>query len=117
VSLIETNQFKSLCALAAGDDDFIVSVIDAFLPQLDRIPGEVREALALDDGEGVVRLAHSLKGSAANVGAQEVSEVCRSLEKAAYDGDLATARALAESLAVVARDTRKAYEAERARFT
>lgn len=115
--LIDTHQFESLCQLAAGDNEFINSVIDAFLPQLNRIPGEVREALAEGDGEDIARLAHSLKGSSANVGAQDVSEICRHLEKAAREGDLAAAGALADQLAEVARETRKAYEAEKARLT
>lgn len=115
--LIDTQQFESLCQLAAGDNDFIASVIDAFLPQLERIPGEVREALAGGDEEDVARLAHSLKGSSANVGAQDVSEICRNLEKAARGGDLSAAGALADQLEEVARETWKAYEAEKARLT
>lgn len=115
--LIDSKQFQALCDLAAGDDGFITSVIDAFLQQLDKVPSEVREALAGGDGEEVARVAHTLKGSAANVGAQDVSEVCRRLEKPAREGDLSASRAVAEELEESIRETRKVYEAEKARFS
>lgn len=115
--LIDTPQFKALCDLAAGDDGFILSVIDAFLQQLDKIPAEVREALAGDAAEEIARVAHTLKGSASNVGAKDLSEVCRNLENAAREGDLAAAGALAGELVEVVRRTRDAYEAEKARFS
>ncbi len=116
VPLIEPIQFQSLCDLAAGDSDFILSVIDAFLPQLMTIPEHLDQALAGDDAEDAAKLAHSLKGSAANVGALDVSELCGSIENAVREGDLAAARPLAEELMTVARETHGAYEAEKARL-
>ena len=117
VPIIENTQFQSLCDLAAGDSEFIVSVIDAFLPQLEAIPGDLEEALAAGDAPSVAKLSHSLKGSAANVGAQDVSDLCRTIEMAARDGDLDTVRPLVEDLRAVARETHQAYETEKARYS
>jgi HPt (histidine-containing phosphotransfer) domain-containing protein len=107
VALIDDNQLRNLRDLAAGDDSFLISIIEAFLPQLVSVPGALREAFATGEARTVAELAHSLKGSAANIGAEDVARLCLAIEHRARNGDLETAAAA----------TRRAFEAERARLT
>lgn len=117
MALIDQTQLKNLRDLAAGDNSFLESVIDAFLPQLESIPSELQAALAAADSRSVADLAHSLKGSAGNVGAEDVHQLCLSIENLARDENLAAASELAGRLEVAAAATHKAFEAEKAQLT
>lgn len=117
MALIDQTQLSHLRELAAGDDSFLVSVIDAFLPQLERIPDALKAAVADDTPQKVAELAHSLKGSAGNVGAEDVSKLCLAIEQLARDGDLDGVGPLIDELAATAEATRRAYEDEKARMS
>lgn len=116
MALIDQTQLSHLRELAAGDVSFLASVIDAFLPQLERIPEALRRAAAEDTPQAVAELAHSLKGSAGNVGAEDVSKLCLTIEQLARGGDLDGVGALIDELAATARATHRAYEDEKARM-
>jgi HPt (histidine-containing phosphotransfer) domain-containing protein len=116
VALIDQNQLSHLRELAAGDASFLASVIDAFLPQLERIPEELRQAAAQDTPQAVAELAHSLKGSAGNVGAEDVSKLCLEIEQLARGGELDGVGSLIDELAAAARATHRAFEEEKARI-
>ncbi len=49
----------------------------------------LREAVEGGDGRSVERTAHTLKGSAKNMGAVRMSEICAELEEAGRSGELA----------------------------
>jgi len=49
---------------------------------------QIHQAVALDDAGRLREQAHQLKGVAANLGAQDLAEICERLEQAARDGDL-----------------------------
>ena len=116
MALIDHTQLLSLQELAAGDDTFLPSVIDAFLEQLGSIPGALREAVAGAEAETAAELAHSLKGSAANVGAEDVSGLSRTVEHLARAGDLGEAARLLDELDSVAADTERAFAAAKAQL-
>ena len=59
---------------------------------------QIREAMDAEDLEVPERGAHSLKSSAANVGAQLLQKVASDLELAASDGDLKRVRELVPNL-------------------
>jgi len=59
---------------------------------------QIREAMEKEDLEVPERGAHSLKSSAANVGAQQLQKVASELESAATDGDLKRVRDLIPTL-------------------
>lgn len=46
----------------------------------------IRETAAAADAEGLRRAAHSFKGSAGNMGALRLSDLCRQIEEFARDG-------------------------------
>lgn len=117
MALIDQSQLSHLRDLAAGDSSFLVSVIDAFLPQLERIPEALKQAAADDTPQTVAELAHSLKGSAGNVGAEDVSKLCLKIEQLARGGGLDGVGPLIDELASTARATQRAYEDEKARMS
>ncbi|MCP4662741.1 MAG: Hpt domain-containing protein [bacterium] len=86
--LIDPAQLETLRRLAPDDGgEFFTRVIDIFLKQLHTIPAEIRRAYERTDGETVVRLAHTLKGSAGNLGASPLVDLCLRIEESAGDGD------------------------------
>lgn len=117
VALIDQTQLSHLKDLAAGDDAFLASVIDAFLPQLETIPDALRKAAAESTPQAVAELAHSLKGSAGNVGAEDVSKLCLAIEQLARAGEIDGVAPLIDELAAKAEATRRAYEDEKARMS
>ncbi len=114
MAIIYRAQLESLRELAAGDNSFVAAVIDAFLPQLESTPGALRKALAAGDGQAVAELAHSLKGSAANVGAEDVSGLALRIEQLGRAGDLEAVPPLIDELASAAAAAGRAYRAEKA---
>jgi len=54
----------------------------------------LQQGLDAQSAERVINVAHTIKGSAANIGAQRLSEVCKRIEAAAGNGDLDTAAEL-----------------------
>lgn len=115
MALIDHTQLTHLRELAGGDHEFVASVIEAFLPQLKATPPDLRRALDDGDAHAVVELAHSLKGSAGNVGAEDVGRLCLAIERRARDGRLGEVPSLVEELEASAAATHDAYEAEQAR--
>ena len=61
-------------------------LIRTYLATTPAILSEIEEAIDAHDVASVVRPAHSLKSSSANVGASRISEVARKVEYAARDG-------------------------------
>jgi HPt (histidine-containing phosphotransfer) domain-containing protein len=68
-------------------------LIDVFLRDSTSRIAELRLAIADDDGERIAELAHSLAGSSANLGAKELAEHCRTLQRGARAGERGTATA------------------------
>jgi HPt (histidine-containing phosphotransfer) domain-containing protein len=58
----------------------------------------MREAVAAGDSGSVSRIAHRLRGSLANFGAEEAVEAAFRLEKMGAEGDLAGADGVCEAL-------------------
>ncbi|MFA7329487.1 MAG: PAS domain S-box protein [Candidatus Delongbacteria bacterium] len=75
------------------DGELAAVIMTAFLgdipQQLQALRGYVEEG----DAAGAERQAHTIKGAAANVGAEGLQGAAHGLERAARDGDLATVRA------------------------
>jgi HPt (histidine-containing phosphotransfer) domain-containing protein len=72
-----------------GEPDVLQEVLQMFLsevpPRIDRL----RNAWAAGDIEEMYRAAHSLKGSAGNIGAQRLLAVCSQLDEQGRSGNLA----------------------------
>lgn len=82
-----------------GNDEELAGIIlDAFLQEA---PGLVEELKALvpgEDHESIRACAHALKGSAANVNAEQLTDTAFTLEKLAGQGDISSASSTAPQL-------------------
>ena len=86
--LIDPAQLETLRRLAPDDEgEFFTRVIDIFAQQLQTMPAEIRRARERADGETVARMAHTLKGSAGNLGASPLVELCLRIEESARNAD------------------------------
>jgi HPt (histidine-containing phosphotransfer) domain-containing protein len=81
-----------------GDHELIVRVIDIFRTDVPRQIHALREFLERADAPGALRYAHSIKGAAANVGAERLRSVALDMEKSATAGDVAAVRGLMADL-------------------
>lgn len=62
-----------------------------------RIEG-INQAIGSGEPEAIRRAAHSFKGSASNLGATELTNLCRELEELGHDGKVEGAAELAEKI-------------------
>jgi len=82
-----------------GEPDVLADVLNIFLVEVPLRMDRLRNAWAAGDIEEVRRAAHSLKGSAGNIGARRLYEVCRQLEAQGTSGARAGS-ALVDALGV-----------------
>jgi two-component system sensor histidine kinase/response regulator len=81
-----------------GDLDLLRIVAGTFLETTPPLLSDMREAIAAGNAGSVSRMAHRLRGSLANFGANEAVEAAFRLEKMGAEGDLAGADAACERL-------------------
>ncbi len=81
-----------------GDLDLLRAVADTFLESTPPLLTEIREAVAAKDAGSVSRLAHRLRGSMANFGADDAVDAAVRLEQMGVQGDLAGAGDVCEAL-------------------
>jgi HPt (histidine-containing phosphotransfer) domain-containing protein len=70
----------SILEAASGDDSLIDDLIEAFSTDSDARIGQMRVALATRNLPGIRFEAHSIKGSARQLGAEALADVCQELE-------------------------------------
>jgi CheY-like chemotaxis protein len=73
-------------------------VVAVFIASSGKQLGEIRHALAADDLERVRGIAHSLKASFGNVGANQLARLAAELERACVRGDVAAANSVATDI-------------------
>lgn len=81
-----------------GEPDVLKEVLQLFL---DDVPGRierVRTACQAGNAVELHRAAHSLKGSAGNIGAKDMLAVCRRLDELGKAGEVSGAQGLVASL-------------------
>ena len=79
---------------AVGSDELVAQIVELFLAQAATHLEVIGRAIAANDADTLVRTAHTLKGSAATVGATAVSRAAAELER----GDIAAVDRLAAAL-------------------
>ena len=84
---------NELLARIGGDTKLAKKLIDMFLEQLSGRIAEIEDALNASDLPKLRLSAHTLKGEAANIGAEKLSSVALHVERAAKSGDLDAAMA------------------------
>lgn len=79
---METVNIEHIQETTLGDEEFLAELIDLYLddvpPQLELL----RDAVARADSAAASSVAHRLKGSSSNVGAESLSALCNQVERA-----------------------------------
>jgi HPt (histidine-containing phosphotransfer) domain-containing protein len=84
----------------AGEPDVLAEVLEMFLQEVPARIDRLRIAWGAGNIQEVHRVAHSLKGSAGNIGAQRLLAVCRQLDNRDAPADPAATAALVGALDV-----------------
>ena len=93
--------------------DPLAEVADLFLQDSPPRLSKIKQHCADQDALMLERVAHSLKGSAGNLGARRLASLCADLEKLAKTGNLASAVALAEQICAEYQRVQVALEIEK----
>ncbi len=78
---------NSLNERLMGDKDLVAEVLKVFLEDAPNQIADIRAAFTGADMEKARDAAHSLKGSAGNIGGEKLQAISRSIEEAAREGD------------------------------
>lgn len=114
--VLDPEAIAALQAVSPEDGgQFFNELIDIFLTDTPARVEEIRSGLAKADAPGVMRAAHSIKGSAGNFGAGALAQCAYAIEQASRGGDLATAASLEPELAAAFARVQSALEAARIR--
>ena len=81
-----------------GEPDVLAEVLQLFLEDVPRRIAKLRAACEAGDAVEVYKAAHSLKGSAGNIGAKPLLAVCRQLDDRGRAGDLTGSEHLVDAL-------------------
>lgn len=96
-SAIDMEVIASLRALGGEDDpELLFELIDLFLDDAPNHISALESAAAAGDVETIERAAHTLKSSCANIGARQLSALCRELESQGRARDLGAVPTLVE---------------------
>jgi CheY-like chemotaxis protein/HPt (histidine-containing phosphotransfer) domain-containing protein len=76
----------------------LISVIDLFIERTPPMFKEARRAVISNDAPRVARLAHTIKGSCSNFGAQRMLAACERLEAAASSKDIREGAGLVDEI-------------------
>jgi len=79
-----------------GDKEFLVELLEELVQQIDQSLPELKAAVEAQNFDEVRSLAHGMKGAAANLGADQATEIFLQLEMMGKNHDLSGA---AEALA------------------
>ncbi len=79
--------FQKALSIADGDKELLAELIDSFETYFPELMKDISRALAEYDGKSLRGKAHSIKGSAANLGALELSGMAAELEIQGFQVD------------------------------
>lgn len=90
-------------------------LLDLYLRELPNYIREMMAALHANDGEQLYLAAHKFKGGSANLGADQVVNLCKLFEQLGRQHDLATANQLVPTLELMTQQLRQEILDERHR--
>ena len=79
-SPLDAAALEHLLEITGGDQEFVDELVDTYLDDGRAQLAAMRAAADADDPVALLRPAHTLKSSSANVGALDLAELCRTLE-------------------------------------
>jgi PAS domain S-box-containing protein len=92
--VLNRGRLTELLETGAADLALLFRILDRFGSRARDAATELSNAVLADDDNEVARLAHGLRGSAANVGLVRLASMCEDIELNAQNGALPTAAAL-----------------------
>ena len=95
-----------------GDVDLLTELVDLFFADVPPQLASLREAIESGDASSVKRVAHTLKGSCGNMGAQRMAALCARLQDIGASGYLTHAPELLKQLEAEFERVRPALEVE-----
>jgi HPt (histidine-containing phosphotransfer) domain-containing protein len=96
--ILNLDQVADLRAIDGGQGAALGRLVRKFVDSAPERVADIRRLATGAPAEDLARLAHSLKGSSANLGAARLSLLCARLEAAAKGADATLARELASRL-------------------
>jgi PAS domain S-box-containing protein len=91
--VVDPNVLDELRAVAGdGEPDFVTNLVDQFVRETGLRLVELRSLLELGDLIAVARLAHTLQGSASQLGGRRLALSCERLERTSMAGSLSDAK-------------------------
>ncbi|HYH92527.1 MAG TPA: Hpt domain-containing protein [Candidatus Saccharimonadales bacterium] len=112
-AILDPDAFDHLLEITGGELEFVEELIDTYLEDAVAQLGAMRTGAAAADVGAIVRPAHSLKSSSANVGAKALEALCRSLEADATSGAMEDPSGRVAEVAAAFERARAALVAER----
>lgn len=82
----------------SGEADVLSEILHLFLDEVPKRIRALQEAVNAGDTAQAGRVAHSLKGSSGNIGAEAMLDLCRRIDDLVRAGDLAAVAPLLPSL-------------------
>jgi CheY-like chemotaxis protein len=110
-SLLDTNH---LAEISGGDVEFEREILDTFLASVPDLIAELKAAVAVGDKTVAVRIAHTLKGSARSVGANDFAEAALAAEEVLKGGGSPDCAVFSNKLELVRKAAEAAYSEEAA---
>jgi HPt (histidine-containing phosphotransfer) domain-containing protein len=86
--VLDQAALANLLEMVGGDPEFVDELIDTFLGDAPQQLAELHAAVAAGTAADAVRPAHTLKGTAATIGARAVEATSRSIEEDARAGSI-----------------------------
>jgi len=71
-----------------GDENFAKEILEVFLDDIPKQIESLKRSLEASDAKTVERIAHTIRGAAANVGGQALCEVASAIESACRNGNV-----------------------------
>ena len=89
---------KILMETFDNDEDLISEILDSFIAAVPRYLSELQKSMKENNCEAVFRMAHTIKGSSANIAAYGIREVALQIEMAGKNGEIEKAESHFEKL-------------------
>ena len=99
------------------DPEFFLSVVEQFLTDLPRHLEGIKQAIAAEDPEALIKTAHTCKGSCRAMGATALAEISYTLEIMGREASLTDAAEIFKEWLQEQERTRQALEQEKAQVT
>ncbi len=96
--MLDHAKLDQLREILGDDPEGVGDIIDTFLDDTPNSIEALKAGLADGDASAVASAAHKIKGSSSTLGAMRLSELCKTFEEKANEGDLSAVDARIDEL-------------------